>query len=131
MKSPTPLNIPKNEDRFGSVSFVNDMNELQLKVFIKRLFDNLKTLANQMEGRRTDVSKVLDMIMDGKRWTNKDLDDRFIYGYYSSQYIIRFDSLKKQFSILDKDFQQVENTIHGITRTDNRKAKEKEKPNVI
>ena len=127
MKSPTPLNIPKNEDRFDSVSFVNQMNPLQLKVFIKRMYENLRTLANQMEGRREDVSNVLDNIMDGNRWTKDNLDDRFIYGYYNSQYIIRFDSKTKQFAILNHDFEQVEPTIQGITKKDNKDAKKQEK----
>jgi len=127
MKTQIPVNKPKTKDRFEDVSFVKDMSKIQLQVYIQRMTRNIWALSSQLEGRRPDASKVLDMITDGKRWTNKDLDDRYIYGSYSSEYIIRFDSKTKEFTIMDNEFNKVEPTIQGVTRTDNRNAKAQEK----
>jgi len=126
MKNATPLNLPNNKDQFETVPFVHKMTAFQLKVFIKRIWENLQLFANQMEGRRRDIPYVMDCIRDGNRWTAKDLDDRYVYGAYQG-YILRFDTLDKKFDILDKNYEQVEDSIQGITRSDLKKFKEQEK----
>jgi len=128
MKSANPLNFPKKKDQFVDVDFVHEMTEYQLKVFIKRLWENLGMLANQMEGRRVDVSAVLDNIREGTRWTPKDLDDRYVYASYSG-YVLRFDSLNKQFDVLDTNYEVLEGPFQGITRSDLRRFKKEEKEN--
>ena len=128
MKNPIPLNLPNDEDQFKSVPFVHKMTTYQLKVCIKRIWNNLQMLANQMDGRRKDISMVLDNILEGKRWTKKDLDDRYVYGAYED-YILKFDTLNKQFLILNRNHEQVEPTIQGFTRTDLKKLKQEEKAN--
>jgi len=122
MKSATPLNLPSTKERFEAVSFVKNMSALQLKVFIERMWNNLSMLANQMEGRRKDVSTVIDNIREGKRWTPKDLDDRYVYASYSG-YVLRFDTLTKNFDVLDSNYEVLEGPFKGVTRSDIKRIK--------
>lgn len=100
IKSPTPLNLPSNKDQFEDVSFVNGMSEYSLKVLIKRLWLNLMSLANAFDGRRDDVPKIIDKILNAQKWTEKDISDRYYYGLYSD-FIIKYDTLDNLFTLLD------------------------------
>ena len=118
----TPINIPKNDDQFEVVPFVHQMTNFQLKVCIKRLWNNIQLLANQLDGRRKDVSIVLDKILEGKRWKPNELDDRYIYfSFYEN--IIKYDTLNKSIDILDKKFNSIIEDIKGVTLSDLKKYK--------
>jgi len=115
-KIPIPLNIPKDKKlQFDDVSFVNDMTEYSLKVFIKRIWQQLMTLANVFDGKRRDVPLVIDKIMSGQRWTKNDIYDRFIYGLHTD-FIIQYDTLERQFVLLDVETRRpLIEPIKGIT----------------
>jgi hypothetical protein len=110
----TRLNIPTDTDQFAEVGFVNEMTPNQLKVLIKRFWNNIQTLANIMDSRRKDIAKVLDEMLDGVKWNEKEIDDRFIYTFYKGL-IFRFDTLNKQTTVLNENFEVVEKTIQGLT----------------
>ena len=117
MKNPEKLNFPNKKDQFEDVAFVKDMNAYQLRVFIKRMWANLGTLANQMEGRRSDVSTVIDKIRNGLRWTKKDLDDRNVYVSYEG-YVIKFDTLTKEMNVLNTNYEHIDGPFKGVTISD-------------
>ena len=121
-KAPIPLNIPKDKNlRFDEVSFVNDMSEVSLKVFIKRIWAQLMALANAFDTKRSDVPLIVDKIMSGKRWTKNDVYDRFSYGIHS-QFIIQYDTLKKEFKLLNSDDRSpITNAIPAITVSEAKK----------
>jgi flagellar biosynthesis chaperone FliJ len=110
----TRLNIPSDADQFAEVAFVNEMTPNQLKVLIKRFWNNLQSLANLMDSRRKDVAKVLDEMLDGVKWNEKEIDDRFIYTFYKGL-IHRFDTLNKQTTVLNENFEVIEKSIQGLT----------------
>ena len=130
IKSPTPLNLPSNKDQFEDVSFVNGMSEYSLKVLIKRLWQNLMSLANAFDGRRDDVPKIIDKILNAQKWTETDISDRYYYGlYYDS--IIQYDTLKNSFVFLDIDTRQpISDPIQGKTLSEY-KMDAKKKPTFI
>lgn len=102
-KIPIPLNIPKNKDvQFKDVSFVTEMSEYSLKVFIKRIWQQLMVFANVMETRRKDVPNVVDKMMNGVKWTAKDIEDRYQYGICDN-FVIQYDTLERIFVLLDSD----------------------------
>lgn len=101
MKVPTPVNIPKDKkDQFKEVAFVEGMTEYRLKVFIKRIWQQLMSMANVFDGKRRDVPLILDKIMGGQRWNQNDVYDRFQYGLHP-KFTIQYDTLKKEFKLLD------------------------------
>ena len=114
IKSPTPLNLPSNKDQFEDVSFVNGMSEYSLKVFIKRMWINLMALANALDITRPDIAKVIDKILNGHKWNVKDIDDRYFYGLHSD-FVIRYDTLNREFILLDKNQNTISNTMKAIT----------------
>lgn len=125
---PNRLNIPNTEDKFEKVSFVHDMTIFQLKVFIKNIFENLHDLSNIMDRRRKDIPKILDKMMDGTKWTKKDVEGRYVYGFYKG-FNIRFDTLNKNFVFLNSKNEPVEDPIQGYTSADIKKIKKEQKQN--
>lgn len=117
----TKLNIKKKEDNFKAVSFVHGMNTFQLKVLVKRLWIALQALANMMSKRRKDVPAVIDLMLDGYNWNEKMLDDRYVFTLHGSN-IIRFDTLTKTFTLMDREYNVLE-TMQGHTVTDVRQQK--------
>ena len=118
IKSPIPLNMPKNKKiQFNDVSFVNEMTAYSLKVFIKRMWQSLMVLANTFEGRRKDVPTIIDNIMSGKRWSVKDVDDQMQYGIYQD-FIIRFDTLEKTFTLLNRDHVEIHPPVKAVSLTE-------------
>lgn len=102
-KCPIVLNIPKDKKlQFDDVSFVEKMEPYELRVFIKRLWDLLSTMANVFESRRRDVPEIIDRIRSGVRWAENDVQDRFQYGV-SERFIIQYDTLENQFVLLDSE----------------------------
>lgn len=118
-KCPIPLNLPKDKTlTFEDVSFVNDMSEYSLKVFIKRLWQNLMELANVFDTRRNDVPKILDNIMSGKKWTKNDVYDRYHYGLHHN-FIIQYDTLNREFTLLDLNTREpISDSIQAVTVTE-------------
>ena len=127
IKSPTPLNLPSNKDQFEDVSFVNGMSEYSLKVLIKRLWLNLMSLANAFDGRRDDVPKIIDKILNAQKWTETDISDRYYYGVYDD-FVIQFDTLNREFVLLDEDTNEpISDPIKAITITEAKIAKQERK----
>ena len=127
IKSPTPLNLPSNKDQFEDVSFVNGMSEYSLKVLIKRLWLNLMSLANAFDGRRDDVPKIIDKILNAQKWTEKDISDRYYYGLYSD-FIIKYDTLDNLFTLLDINTSiPISEPFKAITITEAKIAKQERK----
>jgi len=123
IKRPPPLNIPSNKDQFEDVSFVNGMSEYQLKVLIKRLWQNLMSLANAFDDRRDDVPKIIDKILNAQKWTEKDIHDRYYYGLYSD-FIIKYDTLDNLFTLLDKKTgNPISSPIKASTLTESKRIK--------
>jgi hypothetical protein len=109
------LNLPKNKkEQFKDVPFVENMSKYSMMVYIKNLYKILQQLAGVMDGRRPDVSAVIDGILDGKTWSEKEIDDRYIYAHYHD-YILRFDTKSKRFLILDNKYQPLEAPVQGYT----------------
>jgi len=126
-KKPLPLNFPSNEDQFELVPFVHNMSEYKLKVFIKRMWMNLQELANMLDYRRKDISKVIDGLLDGQRFDKKSIEDRYFYGYHKG-FIIKVDTLTKRIIIMDQQHNPVENPIQGLTLTEiKQRAKDRRK----
>lgn len=127
IKSHTPLNIPSNKDQFEDVSFVNGMSEYQLKVLIKRLWQNLMSLANAFDDRRDDVPKIIDKILNAQKWTEKDISDRYYYGVYSD-FIIKYDTLNNIFTLLDRYTSiPISEPFKAVTITEAKIAKQERK----
>jgi len=128
-KIPVPLNIPKDKKlKFNEVSFVNGMTEYSLKVFVKRMWEQLMALANHVEKRHSDVPSILDKIMGGKKWTVKDLQDRYQYGIHQN-FIIQYDTLDRVFILLDPNTHEpISEPIKSITVSEGKEhAKEQRK----
>jgi len=128
-KSPVPLNLPKDKKlQFNEVSFVNGMSEYSLKVLVKRIWQQLLSLANVMEGRRSDVTSVLDRITSGTKWTAKDIQDRYQYGLHDN-FTIQYDTLNRVFVLLDKDTREpLTNPIKAVSVSEGKAhAKEQRK----
>ncbi len=108
--------IPKEVNRFDSVEFVNGpkMNTFRLKMCIKQIWENLQDLANALQLRRTDVTNTLDKIMDGNTWSEKELDDRLLYGKYK-EFIIQFDTLEKTFTIMNGDYEPIAESFNAVS----------------
>lgn len=117
-----PLNLPNKKDQFESVPFVHNMTEHRKNVLIKRMWNSIQMLSNQMENRHPDVAKVLDMILDGHKWTKKDLEDRYVYHAYG-EYVLKYDTKEKRIHILDQNHDEIEESIKGITVSDLKKEK--------
>jgi len=115
-KIPVPLNIPKDKKlKFNEVSFVNGMSEYSLKVFIKRIWQQLMALANHMETSHSDIPNVIDRMMSGTKWTAKNLHDRFQYGIQQN-FIIQYDTLDRIFLLLDcKTHEPISKPFKAIT----------------
>ena len=127
IKSPTPLNLPSNKDQFEDVSFVNGMSEYSLKVLVKRLWQNLMSLANAFDGRRDDVPKIIDKILNAQKWTEKDISDRYYYGLYSD-FIIKYDTLDNLFTLLDINTSiPISEPFKAVTITEAKIAKQERK----
>jgi len=109
-----PLNIPTNKDPYEEVSFVNDMSPAQLKKLVKNLWGNLQDLAAIMDKSRPDVSNILDRIMDGLKWDEKDIDNRYWYGHYKG-FVVKWDTLNKDFTLLNPEYSPIENPIQAIS----------------
>ena len=126
IKPPIPLNLPKDKThQFDEVAFVNDMTQYSLKVFIKRIWEQLMTLANVFDTRRSDVPLILDRIMSGQRWTKNDVYDRFEYGIHP-KFIIQYDTLNKEFILLDNNTcDPISSPIKSITILEIKKSKKK------
>jgi len=108
------LKIPTDKDPFEDVSFVNDMTHNQLKVMFRDLWANLQALAALMDKSRGDVSKVLDRIMDGLTWDEKEIDGRYWFASYKG-FVIRWDSLLRQCTLMDPDHKPIEEPIPAIS----------------
>lgn len=97
------LNLPSTtncaENKFDSVSFVNNMSHYSLKVLVKRLWENLQELASTMEDTRKDVTMALDKIMSGEKWSIKDIQTRFSYMIHKGE-VIQYDSCNHEFKVL-------------------------------
>lgn len=109
----TSLNIPKKVDQFESVAFVHDMSHFQLKVLVKRLFENFHALANACDTRDAKISRIIDSILSGESWKEDDLSDRFKYLYHKED-VIAFDSLENTFTIMAKT--NSTKKTHALTR---------------
>ena len=94
---PNPANSPEN--KFELVSFVNDMSHYSLKVLVKRLWENLHTLANTVESDRADISQAIDQILSGEKWDVNQLRSRFNYFYRNGE-IIQYDSRTNEFTVM-------------------------------
>jgi hypothetical protein len=90
------------------------MTTYQLKVLIKRLWLNLQALANVLDHKHRDISQVLDKIMDGNRWNKKDLDDRYLYCFYHT-FIVRFDTLEKNFTFMNSNYEPIDEPIPALS----------------
>ena len=121
-KIPVPLNLPKKKNQFETVSFVDGMTEFKLKVFIKRLWEQLMALSNVLDTRHKDIPSVLDKIMSGKQWTKKDIHDRYQYGIYRNV-LIEYDTLERVFNITDHEFNHIHPTVKAMSLTDIKKGK--------
>jgi len=122
-----PLNIPNREDRFETVSFVKDMKPAQLKALVKNLWKNLQDLATASDKVRPDYSAVLDKIMDGHRWKEEEIAGRYHFGHYKG-FIIRWDSLEREFTLMDHEYKPIDQPIPGIPgREIEKKMSEKRK----
>ncbi len=94
---PNPANSPEN--KFELVSFVNDMSHYSLKVLVKRLWENLHTLANTVESDRADISQAIDQILSGEKWDVNQLRSRYNYFYRNGE-IIQYDSHTNEFTVM-------------------------------
>jgi hypothetical protein len=93
------VNIPNKKDRFENVEFVNDMTPHQMKVMISNLFENFHELANKTECLYPDVANVVDAILDGRLWKDKDLNPRYRYTIINNGQILCYDPARNQFQI--------------------------------
>ena len=97
------LNIPNlansPENKFELVSFVNDMSHYSLKVLVKRLWENLHTLANTVESDRADISQAIDQILSGEKWDVNQLRSRYNYFYRNGE-VIQYDSRTNEFTVM-------------------------------
>ena len=107
------LNIPKDDDRFREIEFVEKMTPGQLKVLVKRIWNNIQDLANALDDSRTDISAVLDRILDGGKWKESDIDERVHFGKYRG-FTIAWDSRDKTFTLMDQNYRPIEKPIRGI-----------------
>jgi hypothetical protein len=108
------LNIPSNKDPFEDVSFVNDMSPAKMRTFIKDIWGNLQALAALLDKSRPDIAGVLDRIMDGLTWDEKEVDGRYWFGNYKG-FNIRWDNLTKQFTLMDTEHNAIEEPIPAIS----------------
>lgn len=112
------LNIPKDKsEQFKEVSFVENMTVNQLKVMIKRLWENFQNLATACQDKHKDVSITIDKILDGHAWKSKELDERHVYGHYKG-FMLKFDTLSKKFTILDSNYEPTGDSVQGYTITE-------------
>ena len=114
------LNIHKKKDQFEDVSFVKDMTQHQLKVFIKRMWCNMQDLATAMDGTRPDISAIIDQILEGNRWTEKTLLERFQFFIHNGD-LIEYDSSKNTFRV----YNIAKNTISEPIKGQNYKEAQK------
>jgi hypothetical protein len=110
----TPLKIPTNKDPFEDVSFVNDMTPAAMRKLIKDMWANIQALAAHLDNSRPDISGVLDKILDGLKWDEKEIDDRFWFGTYKG-FNIRWDTLTKQMTLMDENHDPIEEPIPAIS----------------
>ena len=118
------LNIPKEKDQFESVSFVENMTQHQLKVFIKRMWANVQDLATAMDGTRPDISVVIDQILEGNRWTEKMLLERCQFFLHNNE-LIEYDSKNNTFRVFDIFGGGISEPIKGETYKDVKKTMNK------
>jgi len=111
----TKLNIPKPKDNFESVPFVLDMTQYQLKVFIKRMWKNLQDLATSMDSARPDVANLLDNMMDGNSWNEKDLRERYVYTIHKDE-LVEYDSKLNTFTSYNADNGQTNKPTIAMTK---------------
>ncbi|MHA1972828.1 MAG: hypothetical protein ACTSW1_07540 [Candidatus Hodarchaeales archaeon] len=119
----TNLNIPKKKDQFGIVSFVHEMTNFQLKVIVKRLYVALQSLATILDKRRPDISRVIDIMLDGNNWNEKMIDDNHVFTLHGGK-IIRYNTKDKTFTIMDRNYNELE-VLQGHTITDVKRDKSK------
>ena len=127
-KIPIPLNLPKDKKiRFDNVPFVNTMTQYSLKILVKRMWEQLMALANVMDEKRDDLPTVLDRIMSGETWCEKDIHERYQYGF-QEKLTIRYDTLKREFLFLDEHQNPLTENIKAISITEGKElAKEQRK----
>lgn len=94
------LNIPKTQDKFAEVDFVENMTPYQMKVLIKNMWENLGELANATDTNRPDISRIIDTMRDGGTWSKKQVRERYRYVYLNG-IIAQYDSLNDQFIFSD------------------------------
>jgi hypothetical protein len=126
-KIPIPLNLPKDKDvQFDDVSFVNNMTEYSLKVFIKRIWQQLMALANTLEPKHKDLPVVLDRIMSGQKWTKNDIHDRYQFGMYNDV-VIQYDTLERVFTLMDETRTPIHPPIHAVSISEAKAFEKKNK----
>lgn len=116
------LNIPKKNNQFEAVSFVEDMTPHQLKVMIKRMWQNIQEMATELDSSRPDISIMLDNMLDGQKINYNSLREAKQY-FKINGAIVEYNSIKNTMSVLDEhgnivsennqgyDFKIIENFI--------------------
>lgn len=94
------LNIPKDQDKFAVVDFVEKMTPYQMKVLIKNMWENLGELANVTDTNRPDISRIIDTMRDGGTWSKRQVRERYRCVYLNG-IIAQYDSLNDQFIFSD------------------------------
>jgi hypothetical protein len=91
----TTLKIPKpkTDNEFKEVSFVNEMNDRQLKGLIRRMWVMLGELANDLDKTIPSVANAIDSIRNNGRWSKKELPKRQSY-YNVGDILVQIDTLK-------------------------------------
>ena len=115
------LNIPKKKDQFEAVSFVQEMTQHQLKVFIKRMWGNMQDLASAMDTSRPDISTIIDMILEGNRWSEKNLLERCQFFIHNGE-LIEYDSAQNTFRVFDIETGTISDPIQGQNYKDIKKT---------
>jgi len=71
--------------------------------------------SNELDGRRPDISRTIDTILDGKKWSPKDLDNNYVY-YNLGSRLARMDTKSKELAFVDeKTLEPIGEPARGYT----------------
>ena len=107
------LNIPKKNNQFEAVPFVETMTQHQLKVLVKRMWLNAQDIATELDESRPDIAVMLDNLLDGVKINPKQLRERYQY-FQVGEAIVEYDSNKNTINILDCDGDVVSKGLKGV-----------------
>ena len=103
----TRLNLPKSNNKFEQVDFVEKMSEYQLKCFIANMWKSVGDLANVCEDVNPSITNAIDKMRDGGVWTEKQIRNRFRFTYLNGL-IVCYASKMDTFRFLDADGNEAE-----------------------